>query len=1102
MNRNSHSENSDGAFFEGSKAMNLSEIDSMFESLKSSEGNDGISSHSLRSGEGSGISDVRPLGETARVRKLLEGSGDIFSEENGQIPKNPEMKQEISMQNADTNGTFPSSSSFSSSSSSEVDGNSRVFASRSLNLPVPGKRLQSLMNRVSTVQTTSAYCGNASSRTLWDENGTDFRMRSGETVSGTSVPSGGCEKRDVQARMFPERSGEFRNSGGFSAETLFENRREVQENFRSDALNDTRNDASENLRNDVQNGVSGNSLNDVLNDVQGSVRNVFSEKLLKETASESEKDVSKRQKRFLLGSVLCLGFEISCGLILGIGLILALMSIQNPLEKRVIHEFQKTLPGTLTCDGAENNFMKTELTYGPMFTQDSPEKVSRTDMNIMRTDVFLAPVSHVSRALRVRSVSLEGVEFPGLTTLEPCETWRPEVLSPLFTREGAELLKVHPESLESLKYLEDVKAKHLPEFQALSGDVARISAESEAVQKRLQDVLGVKELTAEILQSSAALREDIVADVEKLSVLKKEAEDIQERWTVLNQTVAGELGAMKEKIAADGQHFSNVLQCECPDDEKMSAFLYKADFQKRTAETSDWLNAVCRMVELGMLSRSPIPAASLKTSGTIELFGQNFAFDGSWNTRFQEECVYSYSGNLHLSSDVIPEELMKDAFVTISCKKKENSTLKTVTARIPLVNETFLWGDYEELPLWVKSRDAVVVLDLTVFGDEIRGKISVEMNQVAFDVPTDRNMEPCRKSFYAPFAEQVLPQVLVSAQISGTREIPLVKCSGSETETFRKQCVNTLQEVYRTTRKEILAAMYERLKNAETAFNGTLEPFYQEIVLCAKNTDVFHDFQVRVPQDSAPEAYSDAEFAENSDADAGSDSVKTKAVAKNRKKNRSGSGKRAAVVEVTPMSLAHVELSPEDIDENIPMYNPNLGIEPVAPPVGSAVNVGAASKVKVVPVKKVAEIAPITPASAPVPAVPAASVPVSDSAPVSAAVSTPVSASVPAAVPAPALTPETAPAMIPAASSQVSANPAASASAAPVSQDKKVEEVIPEGNGTVPQEEKQPLNVADPVLYSSSPAEKALPPVNVPVQKSSRKATPLPMMKSTSNFGS
>ncbi len=1044
-------------FFRGSDPLNPAEIDSMFENLE-------ISTSSSLQQDGKWTS--KNANETKIGTKNEDESKSKNLSKSQSEKQTSEKPEESCMLKKSPENTFLSAEK--PDSESEL---SKVSVSPTLNLPTPGKRLQSLMNRVNTVQTTSLGGSSASFsyRSTLSEpeenSGFSSEMRSepgneGSNEALNAVPVETLLEQLVHSVAENSSNNQYKNQN---------THRTNNHTFLSEESENTETEAEIKAENENENKNKTGIERE--NDVLKNVRN---------TSLKSEK---KNGKRFPYSRFLFFGFEVSCGLVLGAGLILAILSIQNPLEKRVIYEFQKTLPGTITCDGAENNFMKTEITYGPMFTQDSSEKGTCTDLNILRTDVLLAPISHVSRNLRVRSVSLEGVEFPGLTTLEPQDAWRPNVLSPLFTTQGEELLKVHPDALESLTYLEEVKSKHLPEFQAISKEVARISTEAEAAQKRLCEKLGVQELTPERLEAPDALREDVVADVDKLSALKKEATEIQARWTTLNQTVSDDLSLMKEKIAADGQNFSNILACECPDVDKMNDFLYKTDFEKRTAETSNWVSAVCRMVELGMLSRSSIPADTLKTSGTIELFGQNFTFDGDWNTHLQEECVYSYSGNLRLHSEVIPAELMKDAFVAISCKQKENSNLKTISARIPLVNETFVWGDFKELPLWAKTRDACVVLDLTIFGDEIRGKITLEMNQVSFDVPTDLQTGSCRKEFYTPFEELVLPHVAASAQVSGSGRDPMVTCTGSATDEFCAQCVQTLQNVYRDARKELVSTMYERLKNSETAFNSTIEPFYHEVVLCMKNANVFGEFQIQTPKEMVAERDSKkAQSAENMKSDAG----KTTLAQNPKKGKKSTNEKRTAVVEVTPMSLAQMDLSPEDLDENIPMYNPNIGMEPVVEPVAAAVGNPVAvetPKVKVVPVKKVAEITPIAPAT---PAIPA-TVPAAQTAVPTAIPAAPAAAS----ETAPVLTPENAPAMIPA------ATPAAVQSA-------NVHEVIPGENTTSMDgvSEEAPLNVSDPVLYTNSQKKKEAAPVTIPAQNSTRHSTPLPMMKSTSNFGS
>ena len=280
----------------------------------------------------------------------------------------------------------------------------------------------------------------------------------------------------------------------------------------------------------------------------------------------------------------------------------------------------------------------------------------------------------------------------------------------------------------------------------------------------------------------------------------------------------------------------------------------------------------------------------------------------------------------------------------------------------------------------------------------------MEMNQVSFESPKEG--AELAGILYSQFEGKTFPKIIVSADISGPRSAPNVKCASSNVQEMLPDWTEALQKIHLHAREEIVSSIFERLKNEETAFNGLLEPFYQEILACSDKTDLFKNFQMGPLHE--------------------------------------------AEVEIVPMDLAHLEVNQLDVTENIPTYNPNLGMEEPTPAVQENVSgqVGTQAEpvkpvVKSVPVKKVAEIAPIVPAEQ------------EDS------------------------------------QNQEGANaqeePKTQDSSEPVSVAPLTN--LPEGFGN------PAPNVADPVFYSNQKQ-----PVDVPQNR--KKAMPLPMSKSTSNFGS
>ncbi len=661
----------------------------------------------------------------------------------------------------------------------------------------------------------------------------------------------------------------------------------------------------------------------------------ISEMKLARPVEPSQKPVGRKTwKRMLIGT------EISIGALLGMGLVAGVFSMRYPVEKRLFQEFQQSASAVISCDEVENNLLRTAMTFGPLTACATQENERFADISVQRTDFQLSAISQFRPVLGIRSVTMEGVEFPNLAQPALRDSWRPEPIAPLFSDEVKETLATRSQSLESLRFLEEVKEKYLPIYQEISAETTRISANVETQEKKMLAQLGVKELTPDALKSEAFKRREMVAEVEKLGKLRQEAIDIQARWMTLNQDVATDLAKIREKIAEDGKAFSTILQYELPTESTLSEFLFRTDVRRRLAETLNWATAVSRLAEMGTMTGARKQADKLCADGVIELFGQSFAFNGDWETNIEEDCEYSYRGNLRLNSNYLPEELLRDAFMTVACRKKSNSVLRTLTARIPVMNDTFVWGDYKSLPIYGRFQEGAVVLDLTLFGEEIRGKISLEMNRVSFnatDVPAEKS-----QILKAKIDGQELPAVNIDATISGTLSEPKIECNSAFSQEFLPAWEAAMQEIHQTTRKEIIASIYEQLKNAETAFNGALEPFYQEILVCAQKTDVFR----RVPD---LKGKGEPQLVQNKP-------------------------QREAVVDITPMNLAHLDVKQEDWEENLPVYNPNIGMTPM--PSVPVVAVGSQAKeygnpveketVKVtVPVKKVTKIEPIVVDSAP-----------------------------------------------------------------------------------------------------------------------------------------
>lgn len=704
------------------------------------------------------------------------------------------------------------------------------------------------------------------------------------------------------------------------------------------------------------------------------------------------------------------------GILIGLGIVFMLMNMNNPVERRLVEEFQRTIHGKVTyetCEKGRAPFTNSELTL-KLLQASTGSQDSESGFSIQEMNVTLTPFPQIFRNIVMENAEMKGVVFPNLRTLEYQNAWRPEPIAPLFSDEIKNILGKQGESLESVRHLEAVKEKYLPTYQEISRKVKAVNEEVEKIQERLNgfpELQNVEELTPDVLKSASARNPEILSELENMGALRKESAAIQKSWMDLNQTVAKELAQMREKIALDGKAFSTILHYSAPTMESLTGYLFKSTVEKRLEESINWGKALSQMAEMVILPKSARPAKRLKANGVIELFGQEFDFDSKWESSIDPGSEISYDGSLSLSSKKVPEEMLKDAFIVAGYSEKPGVELRKISGRIPLIYDSMVLGDHAALPLYSQAQSCVLVLDLTLFDDEIRGKMSLEMNQVSFVSP-QKDAE-LAGILYSQFEGKTFPKIVVSADISGSRNAPKVECSCPFVHELLPEWTAALQKIHLHAREEIVSAIFERLKNEETAFNGLLEPFYQEILACSEKTDFFRNYQMGPLHE--------------------------------------------AEVEIVPMDLAHLEVNQLDVTENIPTYNPNLGMEEPAPAVQETVSGQVGSEagpvkpiVKSVPVKKVAEIAPIAPLD-------------TMASEESKAPEKPEDAKE-------SETPET---------------------AAPVTVEPLKD--IPEGLGN------EMPNVADPVFYSNQ-NRSSKDPVDIP--KSRKKALPLPMSKSTSNFGS
>ncbi|MDO4573991.1 MAG: hypothetical protein Q4D98_02120 [Planctomycetia bacterium] len=501
----------------------------------------------------------------------------------------------------------------------------------------------------------------------------------------------------------------------------------------------------------------------------------------------------------------------------------------SQLDERVLNRLGTEDFDQVTCGEKERDFLGTALRFRDVELLHSQEADSRRNMMIQDLYVDVSPLFW-GRNLNVREVRMDGVRFP---LLSAGGTWKNPTLPVVgFTEDAQKRMDARLERLESLVYLEGVRETYLPKYESLARQLRAFSAEAEEIQAEMVSLLGTSEMTQKLVDEHPEEWDAVRTKVERLVAIRTDSENVKTQWSDLNKQVAADLSKVQDKITCDGQAFSEMLKGTVPTEEALSADLFSTDAQRKLNQSAACVDALCDMVFAAM-GTGETPAQSVKTSGEIDLFGQRFSFSGNWNTQTQEGYQRSFFGTLQLTPTDGTARPGNDATLRISCREKANLRQKSLTATLPLVQENRTWGSPRSFALDSYSQGGQAQLDLTFYNDEVRGSMTLVRSGLTLAVP--HNGTPCKaiQEYVEKQTRSEKDALTVEVAVSGTLKSPKLECRSAWAAELIPVYTAAMKELSRQKRSELIAKVYEKLKNAETMFNCSIDPFYQDMVACS-----------------------------------------------------------------------------------------------------------------------------------------------------------------------------------------------------------------------------------------------------------------------------
>ena len=649
---------------------------------------------------------------------------------------------------------------------------------------------------------------------------------------------------------------------------------------------------------------------------------------------------------------------------------------ENAFLKAVQHtEFEK-----IAYQGTSSNLLKTDLQLKDLqYTHKNPQ----LNMQVQSLDAELAFQTYPGQPLHVKCLHMNGVKFPQLNT-KPQETAADDKTSfqAFFLADLDSTVQERLAHLDSLAYMDDVQQRHVPQYTQLCEKLQSIENDMDAIRNPApseQAVLHADFMESKAESISSALSAVNTAtsiaatespkdaqltpqDIERLVQLYSEAEALKKQWCDTNAAVAQDLGGIREYVIKDSQDVSRLMERTEPNETLLGDVLYSQAAKTKLAQSCQWIDALTQMAQAGFLGQNGSSVDLLETTGELPLYGQNLPFVGRW-TRDGEQIT----GQISLKAKDTQNAAVADPKISVVCDLEDGRIVKRhVTAELPLGQETVQWGANADLALVTESQNGSLKLDLTLCADEVQGVMTLTLNQLKY-----LEQEPSSCKAFAQLQEETTNQTKDSLQIhyqlSKTLAAPQITAASTWTRELLPTYKQAALELNQQKREEAVTLIYNRLKEAELAFNDSMVPLYNDMLehikaisqaapckpatpVIAKSTlqaQIQNELaaQVASPETPKTEAIADAAKDESvSDTEAVANLI-VKYQKNKDDANADVPAESVAAVENADATAPESAVASADTDEEdadslyVPYFNPNIGIEKdeIMPQIGSEV---------------------------------------------------------------------------------------------------------------------------------------------------------------------
>ena len=640
----------------------------------------------------------------------------------------------------------------------------------------------------------------------------------------------------------------------------------------------------------------------------------------------------------------------------------------------------------IAYQSTSSNLLKTDLQLKDLqYTHKNPQ----LNMQVQSMDAELAFQTYPGQPLHVKCLHMNGVKFPQLNT-KPQETAADDKTSfqAFFLADLDSTVQERLAHLDSLAYMDGVQQRHVPQYTQLCEKLQSIESAMDAIRNPApseQTVLHADFMESKAESISSALSAVNTAtsiaateskdaqlspqDIEQLVQLYSEAEALKKQWCDINVAVAQDLGGIREYVIKDSQDISRLMERTEPNETILGDVLYSQAAKTKLAQSCQWIDALTQMVQAGFLGQNGTPVDLLETTGELPLYGQNLPFVGRW-TRDGEQIT----GQISLKAKDGQKTDVADPKISVVCDLEDGRIVKRhVTAELPLGLETVQWGANADLALVTESQNGSLKLDLTLCADEVQGEMTMTLNQLKY-----LEQEPSSCKAFAQLqketANQTKDSLQIHYQLTKTLAAPQIAAESAWTQELLPAYKQVAFELNQQKREEAVTLIYNRLKEAEVAFNNTMVPLYNNMLdhikaisqaapckpatpVIAKNTlqaQIQNELAAQVANQETPktEAIADAskdESVSNTEAVANlivkyqknKDDANTEANLDADAPAESVAAAENAAETAPESAVASADMDEEDVDSlYVPYFNPNIGIEKdeIMPQIGAEVS--------------------------------------------------------------------------------------------------------------------------------------------------------------------